>query len=462
MSATSNFGSTTNSASAAALAKIDAAKNSDWVLCRGIREMLRCDESGVVQGIAHYVISQHRSLRLLSALIEKTRNSPLPGLIALIGWLRSFLSVRSIKDREDGVWIARLSNERRAIEPFLSLSSDLNWHELEFRPLPDPTALLALLKGRNPKAIFRITRRLHRRYHFFKVLRVIEFIGFHTRYAEIFQQGDFKIALVSNHSNPHGIAFNLAARKLRIPTVLITHGMPVRPVARLSYNLAVVHNEAAHQSYAEDGCLMGRVLIHGRRQNYAAMPKALPYSLSAGIFLCKDVNEHRLRTLTAELLSQTRIGRVLIRPHPKNLWKGLPKWIESLRDGRVTLSSCGSVSNDIQQVDIVLGGNSSVLVDAVTAGRPVAFVANLDSGPPDLHCFVARGLVYSFDDDWNPDAMLNFYHRPEWPARLKVFANIDEDPEQVRKRAVAIMSELALEARSPISRSLPHKVARDH
>jgi hypothetical protein len=434
-------------------AKISAAIDSGCPLHRGIRNMLRCDEAAVVEGIAHYVISQHWSLRLLSTTIEKGRNSPFPGFIALIGWLRSFLSARSSKRRGGAVWIARLSNERRAIESFVSLSRDLNWNELKFRLLPDAEALAALFKSRNPRRIFRIVRRLHRRYEFFKVLRVIEFIGFYARYTEMFEQGNFKLALMSSHSNPHGVAFNLAARKFGIPVVLITHGMPIRPVVRLTYDLAVVHNEAARQTYAEEGCRMDRIIVHGRGQNYSAMPNASPESVTVGIFLCKDVNEHRVRRLTSELLNLGSVERVLIRPHPKNLWTGLQKWIKSLKDSRVILSSCGSVFDDIRQVDVVLGGNSSVLVDAVTAGRPAAFVANLDHGPPDLHCFVAGGLIYSFEDEgqtvnWNPDAMLQFYRRPEWQPRLKVFANIDEDQEEVRERAVAILRELAMETRS--------------
>jgi hypothetical protein len=57
-------------------------------------------------------------------------------------------------------------------------------------------------------------------------------LGYYARYFELFSQGNFDVALTSNHSNPHGIAFNLAARKCGVPVVLISHGMPVRPVAR--------------------------------------------------------------------------------------------------------------------------------------------------------------------------------------------------------------------------------------
>src|SRR6185295_18933994 len=107
--------------------------------------------------------------------------------------------------------------------------------------------------------VFRIARLLHRRYDFFKVLRVVELVGYYMGYLAVFTNADFGVAVMSSHSNPHGIAFNQAARKCGVPTVLITHGMPVRPVARLSFNLAVIHCEAARQPYLDGGCDLGRV-----------------------------------------------------------------------------------------------------------------------------------------------------------------------------------------------------------
>src|SRR5438309_6914477 len=86
------------------LAKIEMGVNSDWLFYCGIRTMLRCDEAEVVEGIARYIISQHRSLKFLSGLIEKARNSPLPGFSALIGWWRASLSVRSPEVNEGVTW----------------------------------------------------------------------------------------------------------------------------------------------------------------------------------------------------------------------------------------------------------------------------------------------------------------------------------------------------------------------
>ena len=397
-------------------------------LYRGIKSILHCDEAEVVQGIARYVISQHRSLRWGSNLMERTRNTPVPEVFALLGSLRSFLSVKSGPPQDGAVWIARLSNERRAIEPFLPFTQDLQWSELRFTSPPDAAGLRSFVRHVESRRIFKLVRRLKHRYEFFRILRVVELIGYYTRYLEIFQNGRFNLAVTSNHSNPHGVAFNLAARKCGIPVVLITHGMPVRPIARLVYDLAVVHCEAARQIYEADGCRIKRVLTHGRRQHYAPMPTELPLPpLKVGIFLCKDVNEKSLQALVTHLLSRRDVSLIQIRPHPKNLYVELNNWVAAQNNPRVCLSSGGSVFYDIQSVDLVLAGNSSVLIDAVTAGRPAGYIPELDHGPHDLHQFVQHGLIYPIrDSNWNPDLMLRFYNAPGWPNILRHFANIDD------------------------------------
>lgn len=420
----------------------------EWLLGRGIRGLLRCDEAEVVGGIARYLMSQHRSLRVGSALMERTRETPLPAATALLGGLTRFLEVRAGERREGVVWVARLRNERRAVESLPQLLPEAEWSEWKFRRRPDAAALFALkgLRFASVLRAFRLARRLHRRQEFFKVLRVIELLGYYARYLALFRGGRFRLAVMSSHSNPHGIAFNLAARRCGVPVVLVTHGMPVRPVAPLSYELAVVHCEAARQTYEEEGCRMARVLVHGRRQHHAPMPSApLPERLAVGVFLCKDVNEVRLRGLVERLLKDPRVSRVLVRPHPKNLWRGLSAWVATRREPRLALSPSGTVFQDIAASDVVLAGNSSVLAEALMAGRPAAYVNGLDHGPPDLHAFVARGLVYRYRDEsgLDPGAMQRFYLRPDWPAALRLFANICEDESTVAARTREALREVA-------------------
>ncbi len=430
-----------------------------WLLYHGIKNLLRCDEAEVVSGIAAYAMSQHRALAVGSSLMERTRHTPLPSVAALLGFVTRFLEAHEAPKSDGVVWVARLSNERGAIKNIINGSPQLDWTELELRRPPDLGSLRALLSisGMGPRRILNIARRLHRKHPFFKVLRSIEFIAYYARFLSLFRQARYALAVMSSHSNPHGIAFNLAARRAGVPVVLITHGMPVRPIARLEYDLALVHCEAALGAYVEDGCRFGHALLHGRRRDHRHMPASIPDHVAVGIFLCKDVNEKRLRLLVEQLLESQLVSQVLIRPHPKNLWRGLDDWLISCNEPRLTRSWGAEVAQDFDAVNLVIAGNSSVLVDAVTAGRPAVYVASLDYGPYDMHELVERGLIYSSEDridgptsfQFDPDEVLRFYQRHHWPELLRLFANIDQDQEAVLARVVSEMTYL-IQARSEL------------
>lgn len=422
------------------------AGESAWSLCRGIKSLLRCDEAETVQEIARYVISKYRSLSVGAEFVERNRNNFIPLIAAFLGSLTRFLEVRNASQSGGAVWVAHLSNERRVIEPLSKSLSDLPWTEVKLRRHPDlatvsllPTKILPLRRR-----IFKLTRQLLKRGHkFFKILRVIELLGYYARYLDIFQKGNFSFAVMSSHSNPHGIAFNLAARRCGIPTVLITHGLPIRPVARLRYDLAVLHCEFARQVYLTEDCQINQIIIQGRREHYAVMPARLPATITIGIFLCKDVNEKRLDDLTKTLLADSRVMRILIRPHPKNLFVEIDAWLNSLGNSRVSRSLNESVIADLDESDVILGGNSSVLVEAVVAGRPSGYVRELDYATYDLHEFVARDLIYLVENAFEFDQMLTFYQKPEWVEVLKLYANIDEDEKVSAGRLKVALLELA-------------------
>ena len=82
------------------------------------------------------------------------------------------------------------------------------------------------------------------------------------------------------------------------------------------------------------------------------------------------------------------------------------------------------------------------------AGRPAVYVASLDYGPYDMHQFVRRGLIYSDGLSeprslhFVPEDVLRFYQQSQWPAVLRMFANIDEDEETVLAHLTSEMSKL--------------------
>ena len=419
----------------------------EWLLYHGIQNLLRCDAAEVVSGLADFMVAQYRSLQLLSALIGSTRRSVVPSVVLLLGTARAFLHVRTPQRGNGATWVARLANERKVLAPLPTLMSDLDWTEVRLSWRVGGADLVELMRtfGATLPRLIRLSRRLRERHASFKALRVMELVGYYMRYSRIFQQGRYSLAVMSSHSNPHGIAFNVAARRAGVPVVLVTHGMPVRPVARLSYDLAVVNSEDARQTYLEEGCRIGHVLVHGRHQHLAPMPTGpLDSPLRVGVFLCKDVVPERLSELVAVLLGAGCVAEVLIRAHPYNMWAGLHPWIASLDEPRVRLSVESSVFRDIEACDIVLAGNTSVHVEALTAGRPSGYVPGIDHGGNDLHRFVARGLVCALNLPlrFDPDALLRFYQSPEWPGILRHYANVDVHESAVAAQMAVIIRSL--------------------
>ena len=161
----------------------------------GIKNLLRCDEAEVVEGIARYVISQYRSVRVVSRVVELTKHTPFPALLTLLAWTRSFLAIRPEGPLVGAAWTARLSNERRAIEPLIAQAPELQWTELKFQSrISMRRALRLTLRNlRHIQRVYRIGRRMHLHFESFKAMRVIELLGFYARYVELFSQGNFKL-----------------------------------------------------------------------------------------------------------------------------------------------------------------------------------------------------------------------------------------------------------------------------
>ena len=159
------------------------------------------------------------------------------------------------------------------------------------------------------------------------------------------------------------------------------------------------------------------------------------------------MNDQQLKCLVQHLLANDRVSRILIRPHPKNLWRQLDASIASHGEGKVFRSSGSTVDEDIRDLHFVIGGNSSVLIDAVTAGVAGAYVDNLDYGSTDLHGFVAGGLVPQSTVEPDFDEIFRFYQNPEWQTVLRRFANIDTDESTVPTDALQVIANLRTKQR---------------
>ena len=420
------------------------------ILHSGVKNILKCDGGDVVKGIVTFVLSQRRSLRLAAAVLDRARETPVADAIMLLNGMRCFMGVHLTSSCCGAVTVARLANEQRAIGELMRLAPEQPWNELVFdwhlksvvNALPDLVRTVSRWRR-----IARISRLVSRRYDAFRAYRVVELLFYYQRYVRLFANHTFQMAVMSSHSNPHGIALNLAARRFGVPVVLITHGMPISPVARLDYDLAIMECEASADVYRRAGCRLGRVVVKSRKRDHVPMTACLsPHApLTIGIFLSKDPAEDQFVPFVRALLGDERVKRVLVRPHPVNLWPGLASCLASVGDKRICLSAGGSIFDDVHECDFVIAGNSTVHVEAVIAGKPSCYLRGLDHAPYDVQSFVQDGLVYELERArrFDPSDVMHFYARREWPSILRRYANVDQDEADLARIVTTTVSDLA-------------------
>jgi hypothetical protein len=421
------------------------------ILHSGVKNLLRCDGGDVVAGIVSFVLTQRRSLRLAAAVLVRADETLVADAIMLLNGMRCFVGVHYAgAGREAAITVARLSNERRAIATLVRFAPDQPWSDFVFDCRPQ--AVLAALPELARTAwtwrrIARISRMVTRRHDAFRAYRVVELLFYYERYVRLFANRRFRIAVMSSHSNPHGIALNLAARRCGVPVVLITHGMPIAPIARLDYDLAIMECEASADVYRRAGCRLGRVIVKSRRDDYRPMvPRRSPAGAwRVGIFLSKNPAEECVVSLLRSLLRNVNVQRILVRPHPVNLWSGLAGCLTAMNDLRIRLSVGNSILDDVRACDFVLAGNSTVHVDAIVAGTPACYVRGLDHAPYDVQSFVRDRLVYELEqpDHFDRLAIEDFYARDQWPSVLRRYANVDQSDADLAPIVRAAISELA-------------------
>jgi hypothetical protein len=187
-------------------------------------------------------------------------------------------------------------------------------------------------------------------------------------------------------------------------------------------------------------------VIKSRQRDFRPMRESMgSHALTVGLFLSKDPVEEQVVRCLRRLRSDPRIARIILRPHPVNLWPGLAAAVTSLDDPRVSVRSSGFLDEDLRHCDLVLGGNSTVLLDAVISGRPACYVRGFDHGPYDVQEFVRDTLIYEWTADCPIDvaAIERFYRRPAWSAVLRRYADIDRADEEVTAAVVAAVNRLA-------------------
>lgn len=416
-------------------------------LRRGIATQIRNDSSPMVSEIVKYVLAERRAVRWLNAGLRSTSATRLPDYFAVANGMRCFASMRPVGTAGGVLACARRENELRAVKNLRESLGGLPWSDIKFG---FRGALEPLGSGaggiRHFARTARLARDLRRRHDMFHVLRALELVFYYDRIGQILDGGRYRVAVMSSYSNPWGIALNLAAHRRGIPVVHVMHGEPVWPVPRLDYELAVVNNKASYELLLRAGCRINRVVVRSATSRYRPLPLALPRrNLTVGLFLSKQPRKDSVLAWIRSLLRTGGVESIRLRPHPANLWAGISAALEEFPADRVTLSD-GSAADDLRRCDLVIAGNSSVHIDALTTGVHTVYSRDLDHSAGGGLSLVADGLVFEACDigagAMRTDDILRFYGTPQWASGFRRHVNLDQDDAEVAGETRSAFNEL--------------------
>ena len=405
-----------------------------------MHDVLRCDSAESVRVLFDFFLEKNLVPRIIFGGLHWMRNTPVGTAAVLSYGILAYCSVRKM-GTGDAVTIALRDNERGAIKSFKRDVPHQTWTDVSVNK---KSGLWSIAKSiltthafrnvGNLRRSARIAKRLINRHGLFHAMRMIEAVFYYFRFIETFRDDKFNYTVMSSAANPHAIAFNLAAKRSGVRSVIVLHSMPTKTMGRLFYDLAIVESDAAKQVYEQEAAGVKQFIVKSSRPSYCPMQIPDQWSnLTAALFLSKDPQEDVVRAILDSFLENGAAGRFLIRPHPANLDPGLRSRLTASYGERVFFSSGGPAHDDIAQSDLIIAGNSGVHVEAVLRGKLSCFVADLDHSPFDLLGFVESGLIYHLKDlsAFEPKQVIEFYTAAGWQNALRHYANIDQEPEEV-------------------------------
>ena len=422
--------------------------HSVYSIRRAMHNVLRCDSAQSVRVLFDFFLEKNLVPRVIFGTLDWMRNTPVGTATVLAYGILAYCSVRKTGSG-DAATIALRDNERGAIKNFKRDVPDQPWTDVSINKKGGLwTIVKSILTTKAFRAVgnlrrsARIARRLLNRHGLFHSMRMMETVFYYFRFMELFRDHKFNYTVMSSAANPHAVAFNLAAKRSGVRSVIVLHSMPTKTMGRLFYDLAIVESEAAKNVYEQEAAGVKQFIVKSSRPSFRPMQIPEKWSdLTAALFLSKDPQEDVVRKIIDDFLEHGAVERFLVRPHPANLDPGLRSRLTASYGERVFFSAGGPAHDDIAQSDLIVAGNSGVHVEAVLAGKLSCFVAGLDHSPFDLLGFVDAGLIYHLKETsaFDPEKVVEFYSAASWLDVLRIYANIDQEPEQV---AVAIRKAL--------------------
>jgi len=410
--------------------------------------IVRRMETSATRGAVFSEIKNKNALYRLVDKVYSTAGSRILQPLALFAYmLKCVLAVGpSDKYGAEALSISNFENERHSVDRIAQLVPDARLLRLSLKRghLLGSGQLRSALRmlGALPR-IWPFLSCLARSHSFMPAARIASALAFYMRFAQLFvDRPKLVAAIVASNYSPEAVGLSAAAHASGRRVIYINHapvpanGALVPPVLA---DCAVFYGDAVRQTYTNRSRCSANVALIG--QPWTARPMEWRDEVRRiGIFLTALTRADSVTKLVAEIHASDPDVRILIRNHPVAL---LQTDFSNLETGNVDVTIGNPLDDEILACDLIICGNSGVAMNALSGGRPVAYLDSLDGLNFDYNGFVENGLICHMPS-WCEDAYARlkaFYGRPDWQDVMRSYdASYGADTEVLNRQAAKVIS----------------------
>jgi hypothetical protein len=417
-------------------------------LATALRIVRRMETSAGRGAVFAEITRKNPLYRLVDTLYTRAGARTMQPLLLFAYMLKSVLSLGPFKAADAvAVSISNFGNEHHAIGRLAALVPDARLSRLSLSrrhilSRGQPRAAWRMLVA--ARRVWPFLSRLVRAHSFMPSARIASGLAFYVRFLQYFaDHPDVNAAIVPSNYSPEAVGLAAAAHRMGRRVIYINHapvpanGAMVPPVLA---DCAIFYGDAVRQTYERRSRCRADVALIG--QPWTARPMEWRDEVrTVGIFLTALTRTQAVGELVAAISASRPGVRILIRNHPVALLKSdFSDLVARHRNLSVTIGN--PLEDEIAACDLIICGNSGVSMNAVSGGRPVAYMDTLDGSRFDQNGFVESGLICHVPG-WTDDIygrLKAFYERPEWRAVMRTYdASYEGDVETLNQTAAEMI-----------------------
>ena len=406
-----------------------AVRGDRYDLATALR-LVRAMETSATRGAVFAEIKQKNPLYgLVDALYSRAGARTLQPLLLFAYMLKSVLSLGPFDAEDaDAVSISNFDNERHSVDRLSTLVPEARIHGLSLARghlfARGQLRAACRMLGSAPR-IWPFLSRLVRSHSFMPSARIASALAFYIRFLRLFaEHPGLAAAVVASNYSPEAVGLAAAAHRMGRRVIYINHA-PVPANAALVppvlADCAVFHGDAVQKTYERRSRCTAEVALIG--QPWTARPMEWRDEVrTVGIFLTALTRGDVVARLVSAIRASHPAARILIRNHPVALLK---TDFSDLRNqhGNIEVTIGKPLEEEIAACDLIVCGNSGVAMNALSGGRPVAYMDALDRLTFDYIGFVENGLMCHVKA-WTGDIydqLRAFYGEPEWQGVMRSY-----------------------------------------